>query len=120
MPLFDLETRRQVTDVPYQSDYTRLLGRMSPQEVAAIEGWINDRIDRDEIHTAGWLPGADWTGTPLQPIYEKAARRNPEVAAKYFGLMVYVAFMRRPEDWMSGRFELNGREIGSRTYFRLR
>ena len=120
MPLLDWETKLPVTHMPYQHEYNLFLGRMTAQEVAAIEGWINARIDGDEIHTAGWLPGADWTGSALQPIYEKAARRNPELAAKCFGLMVYVVFMRRPEDWMSGRFELNGLEIGSRTYFRPR
>jgi hypothetical protein len=118
MPLFDLETMQRVTKVPFEKEYKLFRDRMSPQEVAAIEKWINDRIDKDEIHTAGWLPGADWTGTPLQPIYDKAARKNVEVAGKCFGLMVYVVFMHRPEDWVSGRFELNGREIGSRTYFR--
>jgi hypothetical protein len=120
MPLFDLETMQLVTHVPYQREYNLFLERMTGQEVAAINAWINERIDGEEIHTAGWLPGADWTGTPLQPIYEKAARKNPDVAGRCFGLMVYVVFMRRPEDWISGRFELDGREIGSRTYFRRR
>ncbi|NOK08070.1 hypothetical protein HNS30_03310 [Corallococcus exercitus] len=116
--MFDLETGQLVTRVPYQREHDFFLSRMTPQEVATIEDWVNERIDGDEIHTAGWLPGADWSNTPLQPIYEKAARRNSEVAAKCFGLLVYAAFMRRPEDWISGRFELDGREIGSRTYFR--
>jgi hypothetical protein len=36
------------------------------------------------------------------------------------GLFVYVRFMQHPDDWISGRFELDGRDIGSRTNFRKR
>lgn len=52
-----------------------------------------------------------------QPIYELAAQRNPDLAAQLFGLLVFTVFMERPETWWTGRFELDGREIGSRTYF---
>jgi hypothetical protein len=33
--------------------------------------------------------------------------------------MVWEVFMERPEKWTSGRFEKDGEEIGSRTYFRV-
>ena len=76
-------------------------------------------IDADEIHTAGWMPGSDWTDTPFQPIYEKAAQQSFDAAARCFGLMVWEVMMERPERWTSGRFEKDGEPIGSRTYFRV-
>ena len=74
----------------------------------------------DEIVTAGWLPGADWAGTPFQPICETVARKNKEVAAKMFGLMVRSTIMQHPDRWESGRFEKDGRPLSSRTSFRLK
>ncbi len=121
MPLFDLDGKR-VTKIPFAKDYVTFQKRLSEDERRAISDWINARIDGDDIHTAGWMPGRNWNGSVLQPIFERAARKNYDAAAKCFGLMVYVAFMDRPEseEWFSARFELNGRDIGSRTYFRKR
>jgi hypothetical protein len=39
------------------------------------------------------MPGADWTGSPFETIFEKAARYNFDLAAKLFGLIVWVVFM---------------------------
>jgi hypothetical protein len=83
---------------------------------------IDARIDAagGEIATAGWLPGADWRGTPFWPIFTKAARRNEELAGKMFGLLVWCTVRARPEAWGSKRCEIDGEDIGSRTYFQLR
>jgi hypothetical protein len=82
---------------------------------------INDLIDGagGEIATAGWLPGSDWTGTPFWPIYERAARLDPERAGLFFGQLVWYTVMNRPEQWASGRYQKDGVDIGSRTYFRV-
>jgi hypothetical protein len=82
---------------------------------------INRRIDAagGKIVTAGWLPGSDWRGSPFQLVYEKAARQDYGLAARLFGLAVWKVVMDRPERWASGRFELNGQDIGSRTYFQV-
>lgn len=68
-------------------------------------------------HTAGWIPGNDWTGTVWDPIYQKSANQEPQDAAKCFGLLCFLAFSRRPETWYVGKFELDGRDIASNTYF---
>src|SRR5712691_2426895 len=120
MPLFDLESRQQVTRIPYRSTYDLLRRRLTREEFDAIWDTLNAKINGDEIHTAGWMPGSDWNGTLNHPIYEKAARQNPELAGRLFGLMVWVVFMERPERWITGRFEKDGEQIGSRTYFRDR
>ena len=37
----------------------------------------------------------------------------------FFGQLVWYTVVRRPERSASGRYEVDGREIGSITYFRL-
>lgn len=111
-------TSKIVSRPPYPKDLAIFESRLSREELSAINTWIDERIAGDEIHTAGWMPGRDWRGTVLEPIWTKSARGNETLAAQAFGLFVYVRFMKHPEDWISGRFELNGRDIGSRTYFR--
>jgi hypothetical protein len=117
--LVDLMTNRPIHRIPYEKEYRHLMSRMLLAEIAAIKERLSEMIDGTEIQTAGWMPGKDWTGTPFQPIYEKAARCNEEVAARCFGLMVWEVFMERPEKWSSGRFEKDGEPIRSRTYFRV-
>lgn len=68
------------------------------------------------------LPGAavsDRTGTPFEPIYAKGARGDFERSALFFGQLVWYTVMKRQERWASGRYALDGKDIGSRTYFRL-
>jgi hypothetical protein len=118
--LFD-GSGKLITKIPFPEYLDRVQTRLTPGEFDAVVDRINELIgDEDaEIATAGWLPGSEWTGNPFWPIYEKAARRNQEVAAKMFGIVVWFVVMERPERWGSGRYEKDGRDIGSRTYFRL-
>jgi hypothetical protein len=116
--LVEMMSGKEVTKVPFERDYREFMSRLSASEITSIKSALNKMIDGDEIHTAGWMPGADWTGTSFEPIYFKAARQSYEGSARCFGLMVWEVFMERPEKWTSGRFEKDGEEIGSRTYFR--
>ncbi len=75
-------------------------------------------IKGTEIQTSSWMPGSDWTDTPFDPIYSKAALKNETLAAKMFGLIVWDVFHLRGEEWFSDHFELDGELIGGRTYFR--
>lgn len=118
--LVDFESGNVITKIPYEDEYRTAMSRLTADEIAAVKTELNSKIDGDEIHTAGWMPGSDWTDTQFQPIYEKAAQHNPDLAARLFGIVVWEVFMERPERWYSGRFELGGEEIGSRTYFRER
>lgn len=117
--LVDMMTGQPITHVPYASEHRKWMARMTPTEIADIRAELNAKIDGTEIQTAGWMPGADWTHTVFQPIYERAARYNTDLAARCFGLMVWEVFMQRPERWTSGRFEKDGEPIGSRTYFQV-
>lgn len=59
-----------------------------------------------------------WMGTVFEPIYH-ACGRNQTQAALFFGLIAYKVFMERPDAWACGRFQLNGKDIKSLTYFRV-
>lgn len=119
--LIDIDKDRPIQTIPYRADFDALRRRLSDAEFDGMIARINELIDESgaEIATAGWLPGSDWTGTAFEPIYTKAARGDFERSAKFFGQLVWVAVMNRPERWASGRYDLDGKSIGSRTYFRL-
>ena len=119
--LIDIETGKTIHRMPYQNEFYTLRGRLSVAEFDAMIERINELIDAGgaEIATAGWLPGSDWTGTVFEPIYTKAAREDFDRSAMFFGQLVWYAVVGRPERWASGRYQVDGVDIGSRTYFRL-
>jgi hypothetical protein len=119
--LIDIETDKRIERIPYRSEFDALRRRLPEAEFDAMVARINELIDEagSEIATAGWLPGSDWTGTPFAPIYTNAARGDFARSAMFFGQLVWYAVMGRPERWGSGRYQVNGTDIGSRTYFRL-
>ena len=120
--LIDIHTRRTITHIPHAQPFDILQTRLSPDEFTMIVKHINELIDEAgaEIATSSWLPKkGDWTGTPLQPLYDTAARQNYDLAGKMFGLMVWYTVMHRPEQWASGKFEKDGIPISGRTYFRI-
>lgn len=124
MAILDFETGKTIVGVLQRGSrgqtYQRILDRLSTQEIQNIRDALDTMIAGDSIFTAGWMPGNDWRGTPYQAIYEKAANGSQATSGLMFGLMVWEAFERHQEDWYTGRFELNGVEIGSRTYWRNR
>jgi hypothetical protein len=119
--LIDISTGRPITRVPFQREFDILRGRLLDAEFEAMIAQVNTLIDEagGEIGTAGWLPGSDWTDTPFAPIYTKAAPGDFDRSAMFFGQLVWFTVMGRPEPWASGRYEIDRRDIGSRTYFRL-
>jgi hypothetical protein len=119
--LIDIDTGKTKDHVPYEPQFEALRRRLLASEFDAMVARINDLIDESgaEVATAGWLPGSDWTGTPFEPIYTKAARGDFDRSAMFFGQLVWYTIMKRPEPWGSGRYQVDGRDIGSRTYFRI-
>lgn len=119
--LIDVDSGKAIEQVPYRADFDAIRSRLTTDEFDAMVERINGLIDEagGEIATAGWLPGSDWTGTPFEPIYSKAAREDFGRSALFFGQLVWYTVMRRPEAWGSGRYQVDGRDIASRTYFRL-
>lgn len=119
--LVDIESGRTIDQVPFRRDFEILRSRLTEADFDAMVARINELIDESgaEIATAGWLPGSDWTGTPFESIYSVAARQDFQRSAMFFGQLVWYVVIRRPEPWGSGRYQVGGRDIGSRTYFRL-
>ncbi len=119
--LIDIDSGKEITEIWRPGTFKLIRERLSPGDCSGIMDEINKRIDEagGEIATAGWLPGPDWSNTPFQCIYDTAARKDRDLAAKMFGFMVQHTIMNRPERWGSGKYKIDDREIGSHTYFRL-
>ena len=77
-------------------------------------------IDGGDIHTAGWMPGNDWSGTVWEPIYTEACEYDKVASGRCFGLFVWAVLREHPETWAFGRFEKDGVPIQAMTYFRPR
>lgn len=118
--LYSVDSGQYVTRLPHQTDYYRWRKNISDDEYKAVEDNINARIDASEINTAGWIPSHDWTGTVYEPIY-KACGENVTQAGIFFGLVVFKLLMERQDKtWGFGRYEKDGRQIASMTYFELK
>lgn len=118
--LIDMYSNEEITKIPYRPMFDLLVERLAQEQFKDVVAEIEQRIKDagNEIVTSSWLPGKNWEGTPFQPIYEIAALRNKEVAAKMFGLMVWYTIQQHPDRWMSGRFQMDGHDLPGRTYFR--
>jgi hypothetical protein len=91
-----------------------LLRESSPGAEERIREAINAFVDM-KLNEKGWtnecwfcssfIPGADWTNTPYQPIYDAMCERYGEEPAwnqsrLFFGLLVKDLMIRRPEHWL--------------------
>ncbi len=86
--------------------------------MAAVRSALKYRIEGSRIEASAWIPGAEWRGTPWQPIYDDGARGRFEQAAMMFGLFVWGVFDRHPANWFTTRFSAGGEEDRFRVYFR--
>ena len=123
MAIYSIPDMKQITRVPHDRDNRPIINRIPPEQLQAIFDELNRLIDEvvdtpEELITAGWLPGSDWTGTVWDAIYV-AANRDHSRAAMVFGALVFETIMERPEDWSLGKYQVDGRDIGSTTYFRI-
>ncbi|BCG76989.1 hypothetical protein [Mesorhizobium sp. 113-3-3] len=124
MPILDFMTGNAIAGVLQRGErgrrYQAILNGLTPLELQNVRAALDAKISRDDIHTAGWMPGNDWNNTPFQPIFDGPAQHDFSWSGLMFGLMVLEAFERHPDDWLTGKFEVNGVDIGSRTYWRRR
>ena len=117
--LWDVMKNQLITRIPHKSYYDTWISRMSEEELQDIREEILRRIQGDEVATAGWIPGADWNGTPFFKIFDKACNRDENAAGMCFGLIVWTTFMEHEDRWGFGRYELNDLPIQSMTYFKV-
>jgi hypothetical protein len=126
MPLYAVnpDGLKKLTGLPYKSNTQPIIDRIPHEAIQAIRAEINRLADlaassgEKQLFTAGWLPGSDWTGTVWEPIYE-ACGCDVDLSGRTFGALVFFVMTEREEDWSFGRYEVDGREIGSNTYFRI-
>ena len=117
--LYSIDTGKYVTRIPHKIDFDKWMKKLSKDDYKKIEDALNEKIDQNDINTAGWLPGHDWTGTVYEPIYE-ACGRNVTQSGMFFGLIVFDLLMNREDKvWGFGKFEKDGKQIASMTYFVL-
>ena len=117
--LYSLDSQRYIYDIPHKRDYDVWRARLSDNEYAVIMHELESRIEGNEIVTSSWIPGADWTGSVFQPIYDRACRTDFDASARFFGLLVWEAVLNDEEVWSFGRYEKEGVPIEGLTYFKL-
>ncbi|WBU28048.1 hypothetical protein OOZ54_15405 [Rhodopseudomonas palustris] len=115
------DTSNAVTVVPRREQWNLLSRRLSPAQFNNVVAYINSLIGDSDIETSNWMPkDPNWEGTPLQVLFDVAARKNFELSAQLFGLMVFYTFMTREDHWITGRFFSDGEPMRGRTYFKRR
>ena len=119
MALYSVDAGQYVDYIPHREDFERWRSRLNDERFGSICDELLSMIDGGEIHTAGWMPGSDWTGTPWEPIYTDACEYDQGASGRCFGLFVWAVLMEHPETWAFGRYEKDGVPIQSMTYFRL-
>jgi hypothetical protein len=117
--IIDIDRGTPITRIPHAGEYRAWKSRLSEDQYQAIVDKLNHLVDGDEVHTSSWIPGAEWGGTVYLPIYEVACGRDEVMAARFFGLILWVVMMEREEEWACGRFEKDGVPIRGLTYFRI-
>ena len=124
--LMPIDSDRRITSVPHPQIFCTLRERLGRDRFAEIVDYINGQIDSvgEEHFPANRLargaPPGEFTGTPLQPIYDIAAEGDYDLAGKMFGLIVWYTLMHRPERWRFYRPEGDGDRIMGMIYFRPR
>lgn len=118
----DLQKYIEDNYVPYHAEFEICAARLSHNGRQAIFDELEKRIEAKpedkKIETSSWIPGSDWTGTVFYPIYV-ASNYDPEIAAKFFGQLVWCYFRDREDVWAFGRYKKDEVPIRGLTYFRI-
>lgn len=70
--MYSVPDMTKIDHVPHSAEYQRWraeLDRVDPGAYDRIHDSLDSRFDEREVDTSSWIPGADWTGTPFEPIY---------------------------------------------------
>lgn len=117
--LYSVDVGSYVDYVPRIKEYDAWRSRLPPGDFQAIWDDLYGRISGSEIQTSSWIPGADWSGTVFQPIYDKACDQDPVASAKFFGLILWDVVRNHENTWGFGCYKLGDVPIEGMTYFRL-
>ena len=118
MALYSIDSQLYVEDIPHREDFALWRSCLTDGQFEAICDELLGMIDGAEIHTAGWMPGSDWTGTPWESIYTMHAVQRGGCRSVLRVVRV-VVLPGASDTWGFGRYEKDGFPIRSMTYFRL-
>ena len=110
-----------ITNQAHDQWFCHRMKNLSPADFRQIADALNQHINtigNGEIITTSWIPGADWTNTPYEPIYQ-AVDEDWQSARLFYGLVVWRVMMDRPDLWSFGRYPKNPGETIGLTYFRV-
>ena len=100
--------------------------KLTDDEFKSIVDYINKEIDEilekgEKIINTTILASVDWDDKPYKLIYEKVTDFFDDLAALFFGSMVWYVVMNRDENWGCGKYNVvKNRDIQSMTYFLLK
>ena len=122
--LFWMDNGEQVYEIgkTRQSFFEIAKSRLSPDEFDSIVKYIDEIIDKI-VNEGGrsFVPGqsisADWSGTPLQVVYDKACNMDSDLSALWVGLIAMQVVIDRPEMWYATKTEFKGRDFEQMIYF---
>jgi hypothetical protein len=117
--LYSVDTCDYVRTIPHKKEYQVWKKQLPKSDFEAIETELTNRLNTSRIETSSWIPGADWTGTVFQPIFEKACKYDEEAAAQCFGLILWEILINHPAIWSFGRYKKGQTPIKGMTYFRV-
>jgi len=103
-------------------DTWRLIrARLTPGEFdGVIDGITRDMIGTHrKVTVPGFKAGDDWTGKPWAILWDKAARKNEELAAMMLGLMAAEAFKRHAATLYTGKTVYAGHAVPNRYYWQV-
>lgn len=119
--LYSVPDMKRLTHVPHEAEYRNWRAALDAYDSGAFRricAELDGRFEGKEVDTSSWIPGADWTGTPWDPIYY-ACGENEVSAGLFFGLLVWQVLLDRDDCWSFGRYEKEGIPIRGMTYFRI-
>jgi hypothetical protein len=110
--LYTLEGK-PITRVAYEGKFKERMKALKKEDYDAIVEELNKVIDTSDVHTSSWIPGHDWRGTVYEPIW-RSCKENDEVAAMFYGQILYKVMIDRPEPWLFGNYP----HAKGKTYFK--
>jgi hypothetical protein len=111
--LYTLEGK-EIVKVPHPETWKLIKLRLLEEELGAINEAITEVLDNCNWTVSGWVPGKVWNGTVYQPIFDKGAKGDYDLAAKMYGLLFWVAVMEHDVKWTFVEDR-----TGSKRYFRI-
>ena len=124
--LINIDDFSRITTVAHEKEFNAWKKKLTDDGFKSIGDYINKEIDEilekgEKIINTTILASVDWDDKPYKLIYEKVTDFFDDLAALFFGSMVWYVVMNRDENWGCGKYNVvKNRDIQSMTYFLLK